>query len=367
MLLWALQKLRRKGPKAPGPDGKRASDICITEEFSFVREIRECVRAKKYWHGALRKCSIAKSNGKKRIIQIANLADQVISTSLSQVLSAYLDVEFSRNSFGFRPGLGRERALLAAISKAEERGRFVWTVADISKAFDRIPRRDLMQVIAHYFRTCPDLVQLINRHVPSLGRRGIPQGLSISPVLLNLYLHHYLDQHDRYHFHVASVNRYADDFLLLTKTKAQAELSLQTLEMCLGDVGLTTRRAGESEKSSLIVELEKASIGWLGFTIKVLDGEWRFSLTKEKWEIFKGKVAELAKREDAHRHIPRFVEGWLAQNAVVYRPCNAKRQLASIKQILTNHGFAELCDTRRWETIWAEARHRWDKLCALDA
>jgi CRISPR-associated protein Cas1 len=131
-----------------------------------------------------------------------------------------LDARMANESYAYRPGRSVEKALAHARKMIGE--GLVWIVdADIKSFFDSVPHRTLLQELAIWIDD-PRLLALIGQWLSAWGRgrRGLPQGASLSPLLANLYLHPL----DRL-IAAAGISavRYADDFILLTRSRQAAE------------------------------------------------------------------------------------------------------------------------------------------------
>lgn len=178
-----------------------------------------------YNPGSVRIFPVAKADGKKRIISALTLRDKVAQRAVLMVLNPIGEKLFHQDSFGYRPG----RSIDAAMARVNEHlcCDYVWLVdADIKSFFDEIPHKPLLKKIK---KIIPDpdiyalLVKWLDIGAPRTGilqkRKGIPQGGVLSPFFCNIYL----TELDTY---LSRKNlpfvRFADDFLVFTKTKRAA-------------------------------------------------------------------------------------------------------------------------------------------------
>lgn len=204
-----------------------------------IAALSRSLRDGSYAPGPLRQVDIPKTNGGKRRLTIPPIVDRVAQSAAAQVLSPLLDREFEDASFGYRAG----RSVADAVRRVEElrRAGFVWTVdADIDDFFDTIPIDRLVGRLARSVSEGP-LVDLIARwleHGASMGR-GIAQGSPLSPLLANLYLD---DLDEEFSGSGLRIVRYADDFLILAKSKPAAEAALTKAERLLATHGLKLDR-----------------------------------------------------------------------------------------------------------------------------
>lgn len=211
-----------------------------------------------YRPGPLRRVSMRKPDGRARLLSIPCIRDRVAQTSAITALQARLDARQSPASFAYRPALGVLDAL-AAVRAAQAAG-FAWTwEADIREFFDSVPHRRLLAELAIWIEA-DDMLRLIGMWLDGFSPRGagIAQGAPISPLLANLYLHP-LDR-----MLVAAGHkpvRYADDFVVLARTRRDAAAAWQMAGRLLADRGLALHPA-----KTRIVPPDEAFV-FLGVTI----------------------------------------------------------------------------------------------------
>lgn len=237
------QKVRRNGGGAGG-DGVSQTRF----EGRLERELKELsdeLLCRVYRPGPLRRFSIGKPGGGERHLAIPCIRDRVAQSATLLALQPALEERQSRTSFGYRPARGVADAL-SAVRAAHARG-LDWTFeADICQFFDRIPHRRLMAELAIWFDT-EDLLWLVGRWLQGFSGsgRGVAQGAPISPLLANLFLHP-LDRILTAAGHMPV--RYADDFVVLTRSAVAAESASRLAEGVLADRGL----AMNGEKTRIV-------------------------------------------------------------------------------------------------------------------
>jgi RNA-directed DNA polymerase len=173
---------------------------------------------------------------------------------------------FAEQSYGFRPGRGAKDAL-RRVDQLLRSGK-VWVVdADLKGYFDSIPQDKLMAAVAEHIADGP-LLELIQRFlkqgVMESGKgwkpteQGTPQGAVISPLLANLYLNP-LDQL------MAKAGkemvRYADDFVILCESQAEAQEVLEQLRVWVEQAGLVLHPT----KTRLVDASQKGGFDFLGY------------------------------------------------------------------------------------------------------
>ena len=180
----------------------------------------------------------------RRPLGIPTVEDRVVQTAVRNVIEPIFEHLFAEHSYGFRPQRGAKDAL-RTVDHGIKHG-LEWVVdVDLKGYFDSIPQAELLAAVAAHIADGP-LLELIQRFlkqgVMESGQgwqpteRGTPQGAVISPLLANLYLNP-LDQQ------MAQAGklmvRYADDFVILCASQAEAEATMTQLRDWVGKAGLT--------------------------------------------------------------------------------------------------------------------------------
>jgi len=186
--------------------------------------------------------TIKKADGGDRLISVSSVRDKLAQRAALTVLEPLGEALFHDASFGYRPNCTLEMAH-ARIREWVRRG-WVWLGdADIQTCFDAIPHRGVLHALQCL---CKD-AQLVNlvqswlealpiEHRPCGASRGLPQGMVLSPFLCNLYLHA-LDQ--KLDSKGIPFVRFADDFVLLGQSEADAEHGLRVARRKLWWMRLT--------------------------------------------------------------------------------------------------------------------------------
>jgi len=192
----------------------------------------------------LLKCHLQKPNGGLRTLQIPTVRDRVAQTAAALVLAPIINAQLSSCTFAYRAGLSRMTAA-DEIEKLRNDGYQYVLDADIRNFFDSVQHPLLLTRLSELIDD-QELISLITRWLtaetvePMTNTRsrnaiGLPQGTPIAPVLANLYLDKFDDALEAEGFKLI---RFADDFLVLCKTRPHAEAALKLSESVLKDLRL---------------------------------------------------------------------------------------------------------------------------------
>jgi group II intron reverse transcriptase/maturase len=190
----------------------------------------------------LRRRFIDKGNGKLRPLGIPAVRDRVAQEVLRRLLSPVFEPKFHDASYGFRPGRNCHGAI-ARVLEYHESGDWFVLDADIQGFFDNLPHAVIRAAVAAEVAD-GNILRLIEKFLRSgvmdngvfkPTTVGTPQGGVISPLLANIVLNH-LDWH--LHQHGLRFVRYADDFVVVTPSRPQAEEARKQVEQVLGALGL---------------------------------------------------------------------------------------------------------------------------------
>ena len=217
----AWLETRRHG-QAAGVDHWRVSRFQRHWEH-HLRTLIDDVRSNRYKPRPLRVFYIPKRHGGRRRLGIPTVRDRVLQRATLQVLGPKLDRKFLSCSYGYRPGRSLFHAV-AAILKYRDR-KLTWVLdADIDDFFSSVDLALLQGLIAQNVRD-PQVLHLLQLWldvgmVDRRRKKGLAQGMPVSPLLSNLYLHEMDWQLVRNRW---ALVRYADDFIVLTYSRAEAE------------------------------------------------------------------------------------------------------------------------------------------------
>lgn len=355
----AIDHIDQKGGVAPGPDGRRLADLDDRQRWELARELREEIRSGTYLPGKDRKRQISKGKGRGiRVIRIQNLRDRVVQRAITQVVYPLIEPSFSDVSHGYRPEKGRETALARATVTAGRHGLWTWVTEDIRDAFNQIPRSRLIQVLATRIPS-QDILGLIELVSRMETPRGIRQGGSLSPMLLNVYLDHVLDRPWEKAYPDLPMIRVADDILLLCRDRGEAQRAREGLERLLRPAGMPLKGTPESTIRDLG---DGESARWLGYDLtRGKDGvEAHLPDDSPCWE----KLTEHLRLAHDHPRAPmrayEGIVGWVGALGPCFEHVDRGKAYARIVEIASGLAFEEVPTREKVEDIWSKAHGRWE-------
>jgi len=250
--------------------GSHGIDGVTIEQFEenmdyHVRVIQEELKTKEYRPQPVRRVFIPKADGSQRPLGIPTIRDRVVQQALRRVLEPIFKEKFLDCSYGFRPNRGCHMAI-DKITEHLENG-YHWVIdADLKSYFDTIPHDKLIdQVWEEVSDTSVlKLIRLflesgiMHQGIYEETVEGVPQGGVCSPLLANIYLHPFDEEMTRRGHKIV---RYADDFVILCKSKAAAIRVCESMRKFLeGQLGLKVHPT-----KTRVVHLDE-SFDFLGYT-----------------------------------------------------------------------------------------------------
>jgi RNA-directed DNA polymerase len=298
---------------AAGIDGQSTEAVQKRAEEEIVL-IERLLREGRYEPRAVRRAWIDKLGSKeKRPLGIPTVRDRIVQTAMLAILEPIFERDFAECSYGFRPGRSAQQAV-ALVRQWLGEGE-LWVVdADIKGYFDHIPRDRLMERVRQKVadrKVLALLEKFLRQGVMENMKewqpteQGTPQGAVISPLLANIYLDpldHEMSRRGR------KMARYADDFIIMCRSQAEAEEALAEVRGWMKQAGLTLH----PEKTRLVNVSAGESFEFLGWHF-----ERGYQWPRKKSEAkFRETIRQRTRRNNGKalgeiiKGVNRVIRGW---------------------------------------------------------
>lgn len=268
-------EVAKQNDGAPGVDGVTFEAIEAQGVEALLEQLRDELTGYTYMPLPARRQEIPKDGGKVRVLSIPAIRDRVVQGALKLILEPVFEADFQPGSFGYRPKRTAHDAIKRVAEAIVQRKTRVLDF-DLRAYFDNVRHDRLLAKVAQRVDDA-EIMHLLKVMLKASGKKGVPQGGVISPLLSNLYLNEVdrmlerareVTRSGRYTY--IEYARFADDLVILIDAyKRHGWL-----------IGAVTKRLREefdklqveiNDEKSRMVDLERGeSFGFLGFDFRQL-------------------------------------------------------------------------------------------------
>jgi len=277
-------QMAKKNNGAPGSDGVTFAAIEASGAEGFLNQIRDELISRTYQPMRVRKKEIPKDGGKKvRVLSIPCIRDRVVQGALKLILEPIYEADFQPGSYGYRPQRTAHQAV-HRVAQAIVENKTLIIELDLRAYFDNVQHSLLLDKVALRIQD-NDVMHLLNITLKATGKKGVPQGGVISPLLSNLYLtevdrmlERAIDTTRFGKYTAIQYARFADDLVVLIDAHPRHDWLVKAVDKRLREE-LAKLQVEINEEKSRTVDLRKrGSFAFLGFEfrrVSSLTGKWR--------------------------------------------------------------------------------------------
>ena len=298
-------KVAKRNNGAPGIDGVTFAGVEQSGVEAFLQDIRDELVSETYRPMRNRRLEIPKGGGKFRTLGIPSIRDRVVQGALKLILEPVFEADFQPGSYGYRPKRTAHQAI-GRVTAAVVQNKTTVIDVDLAAYFDTVRHDILLRKVAQRVDD-PQVLKLLKSILKASGKRGVPQGGVISPLLSNVYLNEVdkmlerakrVTQRGRYTY--IEYARFADDLVILVdgyrRWKWLADAAERRLreELAKLDVQLNHEKTGR-------IDLARGeNFGFLGFDFR------RTRTRRRVWGVrfvpkMKARTALLCKLKEVFR------------------------------------------------------------------
>ena len=357
---------------APGIDGMTFEAIEGQGTESFLEQIRNELIQRTYRPMKARQREIPKDGGKVRVLSIPAIRDRVVQGALKLILEPIFEADFHDGSYGYRPKRKAHDAV-ARVTTAILGGKTQVIDLDLAAYFDSVRHDLLVGKVARRVQDA-EILHLLKLMLKASGKRGVPQGGVISPLLSNIYLTEVDAMLERAKAITrggtttyVEYARYADDLVILVNGQWRNGWLLRAVGRRLREEFAKLDLRVNEAKSRVADLTQGEAFGFLGFTFLRLRsprGRWwvqKTPVTKQRTALLR-KLKEVFRRWDSRpvgqvvAVINPILRGWVNY----FRIGNAARCFEFVRAWVEKKVRRHMMRARgrrgfgwkRWSTAW---------------
>lgn len=259
---------------APGIDGVTFEAIEAGGAEAFLKQLQDELVQRTYQPMRNRRKEIAKEDGKQiRVLGIPTIRDRVVQGAAKLILEPIFEADFQPGSYGYRPKRSPKEAV-DRVAKAILTNKTRVIDLDLRAYFDNVRHHLLLAQVARRVQD-EDVMHLLKQMLNASGKRGVPQGGVISPLLSNLYLNEVdkmlekakeVTRSGKYAY--VEYARFADDLVVLVDGYGKHDWLYRAVTKRLREE-LSKLQVEVNEQKSQQVDLARdGSFGFLGFEFR---------------------------------------------------------------------------------------------------
>jgi group II intron reverse transcriptase/maturase/CRISPR-associated endonuclease Cas1 len=352
--LWdAWQSVKTKNTSG-GIDQISVKDFALNAKKE-IQTLSEEIKSGHYIPQAYKETRIPKDKNSYRTLGLLSVRDKIVQQAVNALLYKIIDKQLSSSCYAYRHEKGAVKAVRRVKHEIASSGNKFMVSCDIKSYFDNINHSQLFGMLKNLVHD-EKLLEFIELCI-RMGKvkagikwkdntKGVPQGSVISPLLANLYLTP-LDN--------AVINagfsyiRYADDFVVLTKTQDEAIRSIGIISAEIKNLELELKTSPQiksldngftflgidffSDRIELGVSKKERIIEKINTTFRVNKTDKAEVLQKmiRGYDAFYGKLFPIANLE--------FIDQCISENIQKLIFSSDKTQIKQIKQSFDNLQF----------------------------
>ena len=303
-LKWAYRDAK-ENDGAPGIDGVTFEDIEKSGLENFLEQIQSELVSETYRPMRNRKKEIPKGPDQVRVLGIPCIRDRVVQGALKLILEPIFEADFKPGSYGYRPKRTAHAAVdLVAQAVVKNKTRVI--DLDLKAYFDNVRHDILLSKVAERISN-GEVMRLLKLIVKASGKRGVPQGGVISPLLSNIYLNEVdkmlerakeVTRQGRYTY--IEYARFADDLVILVDGFRKWEWLLNAAYKRLREEFGKLDVQMNQDKTRLVDLTRDETFSFLGFDyrrVKTRQAVWGVRITPR----MKARTVLLGKLKDVFR------------------------------------------------------------------
>jgi RNA-directed DNA polymerase len=273
--LRAAYEMAKTNDGAPGVDGVTFEAIEAQGVDALLAQIRDELTGHTYQPLPARRQEIPKDGGKVRVLSIPAIRDRLVQGALKLILEPVFEADFQPGSFGYRPKRTAHDAVKRVAEAIVQRKTRVLDF-DLRAYFDNIRHDRLLEKVAHRVDDA-DIMHLLKIMLKASGKKGVPQGGVISPLLSNLYLNEVDKMLERARevtrdgkYTYVEYARFADDLVVLIDAYKRHDWLIGAVTKRLREEFAKLQVEINDEKSRTVNLKRGESFGFLGFDFRYL-------------------------------------------------------------------------------------------------